>query len=519
MAKVLENLRGGLIVSCQPVPGGPMDHPDTVAAFALAALAGGAVGLRIEGLANVRAVRAVTEAPIIGLIKRDLAESPVRITPFLEDVNGLADAGADVIAFDATDRPRPFPREALVAAIGARGRVAMADCSTSGDGRAARAMGVEILGTTLSGYTNGEVPEAPDLGLVADLAGMGAFVVAEGRYHVPEQAAEAVRHGADAVVVGSAITRTEHVTEWFATAIRAARGYQPEAKPVFSVDLGGSKILAALVKGCNVVERAEIATDPAAGPEQWLRQIADLARPWAGRYARAAISVTGLVAGGRWRALNPATLNMAGEFDLQSRAETLLGVPAVLANDAQAAAWGEHVHGAGEGADIVFLTISTGIGGGVVTGGRLMRGRVGMAGHFGQVRPWMDTDGARFEDGASGRWIAAEGARAGLPADARAVFAAAVEGDARAEAIIAASAARVARLCHGLQFMFDPDRVVIGGGVGLAPGYLDRVIRALAHLEPTMRPDIVAARLGRDAGVIGMADLALNDQINWEKTR
>ena len=148
-----------------------------------------------------------------------------------------------------------------------------------------------------------------------------------------------------------------------------------------------------------------------------------------------------------------------------------------------------------------------------------MRGRVGMAGHFGQVRPWMDADGERFEDGASGRWIAAEGARAGLPADARFVFAAAAEGDARAEAIIAASAARVARLCHGLQFMFDPDRVVIGGGVGLAPGYLDRVIRALAHLEPMMRPDIVAARLGRDAGVIGMADLALNDQINWEKTR
>ena len=82
-----------------------------------------------------------------------------------------------------------------------------------------------------------------------------------------------------------------------------------------------------------------------------------------------------------------------------------------------------------------------------------------------------------------------------------------------------AAAGRIARLCHGMQFMFDPDRIVIGGGVGLAPGYLDRVTRALAHLDPLVRADLVAARLGRDAGIIGMADLALDEPINWEKTQ
>lgn len=519
MPGLLDSLRGGLIVSCQPVPDGPMDRPETVAAFALAALAGGATGLRIEGLANVRAVRAVTSAPIIGLIKRDLSSSPVRITPFLTDVDGLAAAGADIIAFDATDRPRPVPREAIMAAIQATGCMAMADCSTASDGRVARAMGVGILGSTLSGYTGGAVPTAPDLDLVAELSRMNAFVIAEGRYHGPGQAAQAIWHGADAVVVGSAITRTEHVTEWFTTAIRAAR-QEESAQPVLSVDLGGSKILAALVRGREVLAEAEVATDRMAGPDTWLQRIAEIARPWAGTYARAGFSVTGLVAGGCWRALNPGTLNIPQDFELQARAEALLGVPVVLANDAQAAAWGEFAFGAGDGCDLVFLTVSTGIGGGVVAGGRLLSGRGGLAGSFGQLLPFSEEGASRFEDGASGRWIGAEGARIGLAdSDARAVFTAAARGNARAEAIIARSAGCIARLCHGIQFMFDPDRIVIGGGVGLAPGYLDRVTRALAHLDPLVRPEPVAARLGRDAGIIGMADLALVKSNNWEKRK
>lgn len=515
MTRILEHMRGGLVVSCQPVPAGPMDRPETVAAFALAALAGGAVGLRIEGVANVRAVRAVTDVPIIGLIKRDLTDSPVRITPFLQDVADLAEAGADVIAYDATDRPRPVPCDVLVAAIHARGRLAMADCSTEAEGLAARGMGVAILGSTMSGYTGDVVPDAPDLPLVAALARMGAFVIAEGRYHAPDQAAQAIARGADAVVVGSAITRTEHVTEWFAGAIRAARAVAD--RPVLSVDLGGSKTLVALVHGATVLERVEIATDRAGGPEGWLRAIAGVAGGWQGRFDRAGMTVTGLVAKGMWQALNPATLNLPGPFPLQARLAGLLGVPVAVANDAQAAAWGEHVHGAGMGADIVFLTVSTGIGGGVVTGGRLLQGRGGLAGHFGQLLP-ADGAPALFEDAASGRWIAQEGAGIGLQADARAVFAAAEAGDARAEAILAASAARVGRLCHNLQLSFDPDRIVIGGGVGLGPGYLDRVARSVAHLDDMRRPRIVPARLGPDAGIIGMADLALGHHNNREKT-
>lgn len=222
MTFILDQLRGRLVVSCQPVPNGPLDRPEITAAFALAALAGGAAGLRIEGVANLAAVRRVTSAPIIGLIKVDRADTPIRITPTVADVRALLDGGADIIAFDATDRPRPEPIEALIEAILHGGALPMADCALAVDGTRMAALGVPVLGSTMSGYTGGDVPHAPDLALVTALAGLGRFTIAEGRYQRPEDAAAAIHAGADVVVVGSAITRPEHVTTWFADALRGA---------------------------------------------------------------------------------------------------------------------------------------------------------------------------------------------------------------------------------------------------------------------------------------------------------
>lgn len=220
---MLDRLKGRLIASCQPVTGGPMDRPEIVAAMALAALDGGAAALRIEGVANLRAVRAVTDAPVIGLIKRDLPDSPVRITPFVQDVADLIAAGADIVAVDATDRPRPAPLQDLLNAIHAGGTLAMADCATAADGGTAAALGFDILGSTMSGYTGPDAPTGgPDLALVTALAALGRPAIAEGRYHRPDQAADAIRAGAFAVVVGSALTRIEHATGWFVDAISEA---------------------------------------------------------------------------------------------------------------------------------------------------------------------------------------------------------------------------------------------------------------------------------------------------------
>ncbi|WP_145534540.1 N-acetylmannosamine-6-phosphate 2-epimerase [Yersinia alsatica] len=212
-------LQNGLIASCQPVPGSAMDTPEIVAAMAKAALDGGAVGLRVEGISNIAAVRRVTDAPIIGIIKRDLADSEVRITPWLEDVDALSAAGADIIAFDVTCRPRPVSVEELYQRVRSTGCLAMADASSIEDGLLAHRLGIDFIGTTLSGYTQTPVPTEPDLALVKQLSQAGCRVIAEGRYNSPALAAAAISAGAYAVTVGSAITRIEHICGWFCDAI------------------------------------------------------------------------------------------------------------------------------------------------------------------------------------------------------------------------------------------------------------------------------------------------------------
>lgn len=208
-----------LIVSCQPVSGGPLDRPEIVIGFALAAEAGGARGLRIEGIERVVAVRKATSLPIIGIAKRDLPELGMRITPSLEDVAALADAGADIIAFDATARPHPIAPADLCEAIRKAGKLAMADISSAAEARQANDFGADLIATTLSGYTGGAVPEEPDFALIREIAKLRNPVIAEGRIRTPRDARNALDAGAHAVVVGSAITRPEHVTEWFVRAM------------------------------------------------------------------------------------------------------------------------------------------------------------------------------------------------------------------------------------------------------------------------------------------------------------
>jgi N-acetylmannosamine-6-phosphate 2-epimerase/N-acetylmannosamine kinase len=326
------------------------------------------------------------------------------------------------------------------------------------------------------------------------------MVIAEGRINSPELAAEAIRRGALCVVVGSALTRTEHATAWFKAAIDAAAAPAPTT---LAIDIGGTKISAALVREADVRSDVTIETDQALGPEAWLRAIAERFDNATGSHAKVAIAVSGLVSDGKWSSLNPATLRVPEQFELTATAERLFGVPAVAANDAQAAAWGEYRWGAGERDDMVFLTISTGVGGGVVTNGRLLRG---LAGHFGLWRS--PSQGSPFEDDVSGHWIAGQAKAAGFDMDARGVFAAASQGEPWALGIIDASAGKVAALCGDIQLALDPKRIVIGGGIGLAVGFLDRVTAKLAPLPPRLRPTLTPAKLGARAGLVGVADLA-----------
>lgn len=479
---VIDGLQGGVVVSCQPVPGGATDTIGFVVGFARAALDGGACGVRIEGVERVAAVCAATDRPVIGLVKRDFADYPVRITALLEDVAGLAAAGAAIIAVDATRRARPVPVAALIAAVHAAGRLAMADCSDIGDARAAVAAGADLIGTTMAGYTGGAVPEGPDLGFVRAAAGLGVPVVAEGRFNTPALAGAAIREGAMAVVAGSAITRPENVTAWYAGAIAAA---WPQA--VLAIDIGGTKTSAALVERGVIGRRVLVATERAAGPVAWLDAVAGATAGWA--YEGVAAAVSGVVQEGRWSAVNPATLPVPEGFGLVAALEERFGVAASALNDAQAAAWGEYRYGAGQRRDMAFVTVSSGVGGGVVMGGRLWRGARGLAGHLGQI-PF---PGERLEDVASGFGVA----RAAGVADARGAVGHAAMGE------------MVAVLARGLvtmQAIVDPEVVVIGGGLGLSGGFIGRLEAALLAHPVALRPRLAAAGLGGDAGLVGVAD-------------
>jgi N-acylglucosamine-6-phosphate 2-epimerase len=216
---LLEQLRGGLIVSVQAWPGSAIDEPGVIAAMAAAAQANGASGVRIQGVANIEAVRARVELPLIGLIKREYPGYEPYITPTQDEVLAVVAAGADIVALDATDRPRPGGArlDGLLQAIREAGRIAMADCANAADGARAQAAGAAILATTLWGYTEQTRGSAlPALGLTRELAKLGAFTICEGGVHRPSELRAALDAGADAVVVGTAITNIDWLVREFA---------------------------------------------------------------------------------------------------------------------------------------------------------------------------------------------------------------------------------------------------------------------------------------------------------------
>lgn len=213
---------GALIVSCQAAADSPLHGPDTMARMARAAAAAGAAGIRANGAADVAAIRAAVELPIIGITKRG-DRSGVFITPTVASAGEVVAAGAGVVALDGTRRPRPDGatlQQQITAIHDEFGVVVMADVDDLDAGLAARDAGADIVASTLSGYTGaGPTPREPDLDLVAALvAELDCPVIAEGRFATPELFAAALAAGAHAVVVGGAITDPGQITARFLAA-------------------------------------------------------------------------------------------------------------------------------------------------------------------------------------------------------------------------------------------------------------------------------------------------------------
>ena len=216
---IVDALRGGLVVSCQARPGSPLRSTAAIVALAAAAEQGGAAGLRVASPDDVRAVRARTALPIVGLHKVDAGGRRPLITPTVADAVALVEAGADIVAIECVAETRhPSDLAEMLASIHAHtGVPVMADVSTLNEGLTAWALGAALVATTLSGYTASSTPRGgPDLDLAAALVKSGVRTVLEGRVQHPRQVAEAFDLGAWCVVVGAAITDPVHLTRAYA---------------------------------------------------------------------------------------------------------------------------------------------------------------------------------------------------------------------------------------------------------------------------------------------------------------
>lgn len=217
----LQDLKGKLIVSCQALEGEPLYGSSVMAKMALAAKIGGASGIRANSIDDIKEIKKEIDLPIIGIIKREYPDSEVYITPTIKEVKELYEVGVDIIACDFTYRLRPKGQhlEDFIEKIRKTcpQQLIMGDVSTYEEGVKAEALGVDIVSTTLSGYTDySESYDTPDFGLVERLASsLHIPVIAEGRINYPWEAKKALECGAFAVVVGTAITRPSEITRRF----------------------------------------------------------------------------------------------------------------------------------------------------------------------------------------------------------------------------------------------------------------------------------------------------------------
>lgn len=224
--EVINKLKNKVVVSVQAMPNEPLYNEVCMKAMMQSVVTGGAGGLRVAGARDVRNAK-IFDVPVIGLTKPDkLPENwkeIVYITPTLEDVNSLIDAGADIVAIDGTLRPHSCPNEIMIEKIHKAGKLVMVDISTLEEGLYCEKLGADILSTTLSGYTQESLSDndEPDFQLLENLVRQTNLpVILEGKIWEPAQVKKAFELGAHCVVIGSAITRPQLITKRFVDEIK-----------------------------------------------------------------------------------------------------------------------------------------------------------------------------------------------------------------------------------------------------------------------------------------------------------
>jgi len=283
------------------------------------------------------------------------------------------------------------------------------------------------------------------------------------------------------------------------------------------IDIGGTKVAAARVEEGVIVERRQ---HRMAGEESDFAKLIDTLTAGWPRPSRLSVCTTGYVDRGRVHSVNRDIIKFWDGFALADLLQARFDCPVDLINDGQAAAWGEYVARQTDRAravNLLFITLSTGVGGGLVLDHRLRVGPHGLAGHVGHVGVRLAAlDGVThcgcgrhgcLEMIASGTSLARQAtAIFGRPMDSAELFALAAT-DHRAETLIAHAAQAVAEAISGFHLIVDLQEVVIGGSVGLAEGMLDRIRLALGGFPLRAAPVLSAARQGGNAGLAGLIAL------------
>ena len=226
--ELFEQIKGKVIVSCQAVPGEPLyvEEKSIMYLMARAAKRAGTPMIRTSSI-DVVAIKEETGLPVIGLIKIQYDGFESYITPTMKEVDALVEAGSDIIALDCTDQKRGDGKSICEFITEVRTKypnaVLMADISTYEEGVQAWKLGMDLVGTTMSGYTaHSPKLDGPDYELVKKLSEtVDIPVIGEGRVHSPEQAVEMLNAGAYAVVVGGAITRPLEIAQRFIKAVES----------------------------------------------------------------------------------------------------------------------------------------------------------------------------------------------------------------------------------------------------------------------------------------------------------
>ena len=529
LVRLPDELRGRLIVSCQAFETSPFRAPDSMARFARAAVDGGARGIRANGPEDIRAIREAVDVPIVGIWKQMQLDGEILITPSLEGARELVKAGAGLIALDCTARGQKYAAHDRLRRIGKElGVPVLADIATIEEALQATEAGADAVLSTLRGYTSetqhvtGFEPR-----FIADLVRATHIpVIAEGRIETADQIREALSAGAFAVIVGAAITRPEVITRRFVSAIDGWHRSMDPKRSFIGIDVGGSNTKCGLV-----TNQGELLWQSAAPT------------PWNGGRTVLLEHLEKCVATGmgvaRDRGIEPAAIGLAtaGWVDPNSgevvyATENLpewtganpaaflgkvFGLPVAVENDANALAVAEKHFGAAKNAsDFVCITLGTGVGGGVYTGGRLNRGRHFFANALGHVP--VVPDGEPCTCGKSGcleqyaNTSALMRYGSGNYKSCEEVVTAANSGDSTARGAIQVFARYLAIGCACVVNLLDPEMLILGGGLAqnnpLLISALTEELAKRVTVWPQRHLRVQASALGYSAGVLGAAAVA-----------